>query len=69
MRDARIAETAAQVGTFHVSRDPHPASPAVKAAVAQASKRAERETAAIKAKRGPSRLHSRQLTHAAKLRA
>jgi hypothetical protein len=53
------AQAAEKAAAFHVSRDPHPAPPAVKIAVAQASKRAGLETAEIKAKHRPGRVPSR----------
>jgi len=59
MRSSWHEDVTAEVGTFRVARDPNPASEAVKAAIAKASKRAEADTAAIKAKRRPSSTTSR----------
>jgi hypothetical protein len=59
MSNPWVKDTAAKLGTFRVARDPNPAPPAVKAAIARATKKADRETAAIKAKRRPSRTVSR----------
>jgi hypothetical protein len=49
-----------KLGAFRVARDPSPASPAIKAAIAKVAKRGARETEAIKQKRPAARAARRR---------
>jgi hypothetical protein len=59
MSNPWVEDTSTKLGAFRVARDPNPAPAPVKAVIARATKRAERETAAINAKQQRTRPRAR----------